>query len=580
MTISPSFIRILASLLLPYSGLTALALFSAPPVLVLLAAIVALSASFGAVFLLVIRPLQQQLAELRVQCDEAEAASVAKSRFVADMSHELRTPLNAVIGYSEMLQEEVEDAAAEEVKAFTPYLKKIRMAGEHLLGLLNNVLDLAKIEAGKMDTIAEPFNVSALLEQIAATAQPLAEKNQNVLRIENPSDIGRMHSDQTKLRQCLINLLGNACKFTQHGSITLSPHTEKDAQGVDWVIFSVSDTGPGISPDDQRQLFQAYKQTKTGLTSKQVGTGLGLTITRHFVDMLGGHIRVESALGQGTSFIVRLPRQMREMPTKAPHAPAPTKASKQADSSPASQKMNDTGANLVLVIDDDPDIHELIDKYLKKAGYQVEHAVNGEEGLRLARQLTPSLITLDVKMPGIDGWMVLSVLQNDTELRDIPVIMLSHLEDRRTARDLGATDYLMKPLSQDRLLKVVRNYLQPSSPSPAELILNPQMPGKTAEGKPPLVLVVDDNATMQDMMQHILHRAGWEVISASNGALALEELEKQCPDLILLDLMMPEMDGFERWKNWSGCKTKYKPLCKKAPRRIANYWRNCKKYSA
>ncbi|MBI5494937.1 MAG: response regulator [Deltaproteobacteria bacterium] len=434
--------------------------------------------------------------------DAAETANRAKSQFLANMSHELRTPLNAIIGYSEMLQDELEELSPDDVRAD---LKKVHGSGRHLLGLINDILDLSKIEAGRMDLYLEDFSVTPLLEEVRSTVQPLVEKNQNTLVLEPADNLGRMHSDVTKLRQVLLNLLSNAAKFTEKGTLTLRARRDGDR-----VQFAVTDTGMGMTPEQVARVFDAFTQADASTTRKFGGTGLGLTITRHFCRMLGGEVKVESTPGKGSTFTVTLAAEVRR------EAGAATPATSTA---PAAGK-----GPCVLVIDDDPGVHDLMARYLRQEGYRTAFAGSGQDGLRLARELLPDVITLDVMMPGQDGWSVLAALKEDPALAHVPVIMLTMVHDRSLGFALGAADYLTKPVERARLVGVLARV---RGDAPAD------------------VLVVEDDPQARDMLVKQLGREGCTVRQAADGVAALELLADRRPTVILLDLMMPRMDGFE-----------------------------------
>ena len=444
--------------------------------------------------------------ELMRAKDAAEAASRTKSQFLANMSHELRTPMNAILGYSEMLQEEAED---EGLDSFTPDLQKIQSAGKHLLTLINDILDLSKIEAGKMELYLEEFDVAGMVGDVAATVQTLVAKKNNRLVVHCPPEAGEMRADLTKVRQSLFNLLSNAAKFTENGEITLDVRRD----GGD-LLFAVRDSGIGMTADQMAGLFEAFSQADASTTRKYGGTGLGLAITRRFCRMMGGDALVESEPGKGSVFTLRLPAVVREA---EPEGALPGAVYSE---SPAV-----TGGDLVLVIDDDPAARDLMRRFLSKEGFRPETADSGEEGLRLARSLHPVAITLDVMMPGMDGWTVLQQLKADAETQNIPVIMLTMVDDKNIGFALGATDYLTKPIDRSRLAAILGRY-------------------RCGEGGCGVLLVEDDEAT-REMMRALLAREGWNVTEASNGRVALERMQAARPDLILLDLMMPEMDGFE-----------------------------------
>jgi signal transduction histidine kinase/CheY-like chemotaxis protein len=452
---------------------------------------------------------QRAQAELRLAKEAAEEASRAKSAFLANMSHELRTPLNAIIGYSEMLQEEAADLGQEDL---TPDLQKIQAAGKHLLTLINDILDLSKIEAGRMDLFLETFDVALMIQDAAMTIQPLVEKNRNTLVVQCADNLGTMRADLAKVRQSLFNLLSNACKFTAQGTITLAVSRET-VDGAVWVTFRVTDTGIGMTPAQMGKVFQVFVQADASTTRQYGGTGLGLAITRRFCQMMGGDITVESAPGQGSAFTIRLPAAVVDPKTvAAPRVEAP----------PASALPE--GAPTVLVIDDDATVHDLMQRFLRKEGLHMVTAVSAEEGLRLARALRPAAITLDVMLPGMDGWALLTALKADPLLADIPVIMLTIVDDKNMGYALGAADYLTKPVDWDRLAAILQKY--------------------RCAHPPCSVLVIDDDADTRDMLRRMLLRENWTVTEAANGRVALERVAESPPELILLDLLMPEMDGF------------------------------------
>jgi GAF domain-containing protein/DNA-binding response OmpR family regulator len=441
--------------------------------------------------------------EIEDKSRQLEVADRHKSEFLANMSHELRTPLNAIIGYSEMLQEDAADLGAEQ---FTDDLKRINAAGKHLLELINAVLDLSKIEAGKMDLYLETFDIATLIRDIAAVIQPLAARNANQLEVVCPATTATMRADLTKVRQALFNLLSNACKFTDHGTVTLAVSRERSGDD-DWLRFSVSDTGIGMTSEQLARLFEAFSQADAATTRKYGGTGLGLALSRRLCRMMGGDVTVESASGRGSTFTIRLPAVVAE----AMEQPPPVAAERAAPS-----------VGTVLVIDDEAAIRDLMQRYLAKEGFRVVAAAGGEEGLRLARELRPDAITLDVMMPGLDGWAVLTALKADPSVAEIPVIMLTIVDDKNLGYALGAADYLTKPIERDRLLAVLR-----------------------AHRRDRPVLVVDDDATLRQLLRRMLEPEGYTVVEAENGRVALDRLRGVAPSVVLLDLMMPEMDGFE-----------------------------------
>ncbi|MBE7203359.1 MAG: response regulator, partial [Parafilimonas terrae] len=430
----------------------------------------------------------------------AEAANAAKSQFLANMSHELRTPLSAVIGYSEMVQEELEDLDAVDLIAD---MKKIEANARHLLGLINDVLDISKIEADRVEIYAEDFDVEAVVQEVAATVEGLVAKKGNTLALSLAGDLGTAHTDVTKLRQCLINLLSNAAKFTEDGRIDLRVDRAGEA-----LRFAVADTGIGMTQEQVGKLFERFTQADASTTRRFGGTGLGLAITRAFAEMLGGAIAVESREGQGTTFTLTLPAQFR--------------GGGAGETGPAHARAAE--ARTILVIDDDAATRDLLARFLEREGFAVAVAEDGRRGLERARSLRPRAVLLDVTMPQMDGWAVLRAIRADPEIGATPIVMVTVLDEQHLAFSLGATDYLQKPIDWVSLRQIVERF-QPIAPSGP-------------------ILVVEDEADLRGHVCAYLRREGFPVSEAENGLRALEVMEAERPCLVLLDLMMPELDGF------------------------------------
>jgi len=452
--------------------------------------------------------------ELMLARDQALEANRSKSTFLANMSHELRTPLNAIIGYSELIEEEMMDEGSDD---YIPDLKKIQTAATHLLSLINDILDLSKIEAGKMELFLEKVDVKRMIADVNSTIMPMIEKKENKLEVNCPEDLPEMFTDLTKTRQILFNLLSNASKFTDKGTIKLDVAIREFAN-QDWIVFTVTDTGIGMTLDHMERLFKDFSQADSSTTRKYGGTGLGLSISRRFAQMMGGDITVTSQQNAGSTFTVTLPIKSARLEEEIVFAPTKAEAEVKISPIPA-------GASTVLVIDDDPSVRELVMRFLTKEGFNVRTASGGQEGLRAAREVRPDVITLDVMMPGMDGWAVLNTLKADPDLSSIPVVMMTIVSDKNLGYALGASDYLTKPIDRDKLVTTLRKY----------------------ECGDPMckIMVVDDEPQIREIVHRMLEKEGYEVTEAIDGKDALDKLSEVKPEVILLDLMMPRMDGFE-----------------------------------
>jgi signal transduction histidine kinase/DNA-binding response OmpR family regulator len=459
------------------------------------------------------RRLRELNEKLEVARDEAVEASRAKSAFLANMSHELRTPLNAIIGYSEIAIDELRSLVARtggtELVQLCADIGKIHVGGTHLLGIISDILDLSKIEAGRMELHVETFTVQSMIDDVGATAQRLVAQNGNEFVVRAQPELGEMTADLTKVRQILFNLLSNAAKFTEGGKVTLEVKRAADGLNIDFVVI---DSGIGMSADQKEHLFQSFYQGDSSATRKYGGTGLGLAISRRFIQMMGGEVTVQTSLGAGSTFRVRLPAQVsgRTLPPEAPSAVAhpPEEAAPQS----------------MLVIDDDPNVYDMMERILSREGLDVYGAATGKEGLALARRLKPVVIALDIMMPGMDGWAVLQAIRADPELKDTRVVIVSMLDEKPLGMALGADDYLTKPLRREQLLACIQR-------------LVPVRDG--------YILLVEDDEALRELLQRTLIEEGWSVRIAETGKIALDLVQQSRPGLILLDLKIPEVDGFE-----------------------------------
>ncbi|MCK5877920.1 MAG: response regulator [Candidatus Marithrix sp.] len=452
--------------------------------------------------------VEERTLELNQAKKLAEKANATKSQFLANMSHELRTPMNAIIGYSEMLQEDADDM---DLTDFSKDLDKIHSAGKHLLGLINDVLDLSKIESGKMELYLEHFQIEDLIKEVVDTVEPLANKKNNQIEVHYIKlPIEKLYADLTKTRQILFNLLSNSNKFSEDSTIFIEIEQESPkCQDGEFIRFEIIDDGIGITEDQQNNLFQPFTQLDASTTRRFGGTGLGLSITKQFIEMMGGSICVDSRFGEGSAFKFYLPLNVEK--TKVLEVPKVSKIIEQG---------------IVLIIDDDKTTREMLKRYLTNLGYSVAIASDGKQGLRLAKKLRPDAILLDIKMPKMDGWNVLSNLKDNSLLSDIPVIMTSIEKQEAKGYAMGATDYLMKPVGRDQLSIILSKY-------------------HIGDKSQHLVMIIEDDVVIREYMNNMLRAEGWRVFKAENGKVALEHIDDKKPSLILLDLLMPEMDGFE-----------------------------------
>ena len=464
--------------------------------------------------------IQARDSELQDARDLAEQANRSKSVFLASMSHELRTPLTAIIGYSEILEDDAQEMGLND---FLPDLNKIKSAGKHLLGLINSILDLSKVEAGKMELFVEGFDVKGLVDEVASTVRPLVERKNNTLEVHCAGDIGSVEADLTKTRQILFNLMSNAAKFTEQGRIKLTVEAAREMD-AEWVVFRLKDSGIGMTADQMKRLSKPFTQADASTARNYGGTGLGLALCKRFCELMGGWIDAESEIGKGSAFTVWLPRRVAK-----PEEPEAAERIDTGQWKKVSRRRAGRHSGPIehlrkaLVIDDDVSIHGILQDMLEGQGFKVTTVADGATGLARAKADRPDLITLDVQMPGMDGWEVLSRLQGDADLADIPVIMISVSDQRERGVAMGA-EYLTKPIDRGKLAALLAKH--------------------QGDGEHPLGLIVDDDPGQRELLRKVLEDQGWIVAEAEDGVAGLRQVAEKQPSLILLDLIMPQMDGF------------------------------------
>jgi len=437
---------------------------------------------------------------------EVEEAARLKSEFLANFSHEIRTPLNGIIGYCELL-------SREEGSSLTPHgrrdLNVIKSNARTLLSLINDILDLSKIEAGRVEVLRALIELEPIVEECVATAREYLKGKDVEMQISLAEDARILFTDGLKLRQILLNLLSNAAKFTESGEIVVSAV----AQGKT-LILSVEDTGVGIPADQVPYIFDKFRQVDGSSTRKVGGTGLGLAIVRELSRLLGGSVEVSSTYGRGTSFRVVLPgaiKGVQSAPTSSRRSVLPEVAQLQ------------TGSK-VLLVDDDMLIQQLMRTQLDEAGFKVLVAGDGVEALRMLREQKPAAVILDIHLPKLDGWNVLQEIKSEADLAGTPVVILSVQEERARAYSLGACEYLLKPIEPDLLVTAVRRAISPGSGD---------------------VLIVDDDLATRELLARHLRKVGFSIVEAQNGAEAIARAQHAAPALVVLDLIMPDKDGFD-----------------------------------
>lgn len=468
------------------------------------------------------KALTDSLEKLEAAKEAAERANEAKSVFMASMIHELKTPLTAVIGYAELMESVASKNSA--CSVMVPDLQRVRRAGQYLLSLVNEVLDLSKIEAGRATLYLETIELDEVIRDVTAIIEPIKGSNTLTVKAPPPEELGSIRSDITKVQQILFNLLSNAAKFTENGQITLEVERDQD-----FVTFKVSDTGIGMTSEQIDRIFAPFTQADPIVAKKYGGTGLGLYISLAFVKMMDGRLEVKSVYGEGSTFTVVLPAVIQSTVEEV-QAPVLTSLKRNRRSL----------VPTVLVVEDDSSMRELMARLLKTEGYMVETCEKGGAVIDKVRAVRPDLITLDVIMPDVNGWSVLRTLKADPDLANIPVVVVTALNQQESAWALKANAFLTKPIDREELLKVLETYC-PFQPVPAR------------------VLIIEDDQDTRALLRRTLEREGmYEVLEAADGSEGLDLIvQGALPDVIILDLMMPRLDGFEflervKQNKWDG----------------------------
>jgi PAS domain S-box-containing protein len=438
--------------------------------------------------------------ELSMQAvKEMREADKLKSQFLANMSHELRTPLNSIIGFSRVIIKGIDGPTTDLQQQD---LLAIHNSGQHLLGLINDILDLSRIEAGKMELTFDEVNLGDLISSVLSTVTGLIKDKHITLQRNLPADLPTVRADAMRVRQVLLNLLSNAAKFTDEGTIVVDASVKETSTGHPEITVHVTDTGPGISAEDQTKLFQPFSQVDASPTRKSGGSGLGLSISNHLIQMHGGHIGLQSEVGKGSTFFFTLPAFRGRAESEQQH-----------------------GNRVILAIDDDPQIISLYERYLQPQGYQVVALSDPTRAVERVKLLKPLAVTLDIMMPGYDGWRVLTDLKSDPETRDVPVVVCSIIEDKEKGFSLGAADYLVKPILEDDILDSLDR-------------LNP-------DGRIHDVLVVDDDPNVLRLIEKMMSRHGqYRAITVEGGSEGWKAIQARMPQAVILDLFMPDMNGF------------------------------------